>query len=428
MPPPIDHTIPLQVKQFQAPDLLGDMVDAAQLKSTMSYDQVQQYKLADLMQERRDRDLVRNIAGGSDLTTDAGRQHFVDTVSKAAPHLGFEYGDKLAAQNKDRAATRKSEWELGKERNDWSAAQTGAFLNIYQENRKQGIPDAQTAQDLVPRWRGVLNRMRGMAHSDGTPMFTNEELRGIPATPDLDFIQTSFMGAIKANDQLDAMMEQQRLGETQRHNQASEANTVRGQNITLRGQDLSAQTARRGQDLTAGGQQFRLVTPEEAEQAGLPPGSYQVNSRGEIKEIAAGSKSNPMAKEAAARDVLTILNEAEGLIGGATGSYGGAAYDQGAAVFGASTPGAQNIAKLKVIEGAILSKMPRMEGPQSNYDVQLYKQAAAQLGDATTPRETKQAALDQLRALQEKYAGMEAGSSRPQGNGASGSWSIRRLD
>lgn len=40
-----------------------------------------------------------------------------------------------------------------------------------------------------------------------------------------------------------------KLKETIRSNQASEANTVRGQNITMRGQNMSAETARRAQDM-----------------------------------------------------------------------------------------------------------------------------------------------------------------------------------
>nr|WP_234276174.1 phage DNA ejection protein [Klebsiella aerogenes] len=40
-----------------------------------------------------------------------------------------------------------------------------------------------------------------------------------------------------------------KLNETIRSNQASEANTRRGQDITMRGQDISAATARRGQDM-----------------------------------------------------------------------------------------------------------------------------------------------------------------------------------
>lgn len=40
-----------------------------------------------------------------------------------------------------------------------------------------------------------------------------------------------------------------KLNETIRSNQASEANTIRGQNITMRGQNMSAETARRAQDM-----------------------------------------------------------------------------------------------------------------------------------------------------------------------------------
>ncbi|HIE1319201.1 TPA: phage DNA ejection protein, partial [Pseudomonas aeruginosa] len=44
-------------------------------------------------------------------------------------------------------------------------------------------------------------------------------------------------------------LDRDKLNETIRSNQASEANTIRGQNITMRGQNMSAETARRGQDM-----------------------------------------------------------------------------------------------------------------------------------------------------------------------------------
>lgn len=46
-----------------------------------------------------------------------------------------------------------------------------------------------------------------------------------------------------------------------------------------------------------------------------------------------------------------------------------------------------------------------MEGPQSNYDVQNYRQAAANLGDPTVPSEMKSAALETIREIQSRYAG-----------------------
>jgi hypothetical protein len=44
-----------------------------------------------------------------------------------------------------------------------------------------------------------------------------------------------------------------------------------------------------------------------------------------------------------------------------------------------------------------------MEGPQSNADVQLYREMAAKVGDRTVPAVERQAALRTLKGLQEKY-------------------------
>lgn len=107
-----------------------------------------------------------------------------------------------------------------------------------------------------------------------------------------------------------------------------------------------------------------------------------------------------------ANDVLSLLSEAEKYIDNATGSYLGAGVDFAARAFGSGTKGAQNIARLKAIEGALLSKMPRMEGPQSNYDVQNYRQAVGQIGDPTVPPPVKRAAMETVKDIQRRYAGV----------------------
>lgn len=53
-----------------------------------------------------------------------------------------------------------------------------------------------------------------------------------------------------------------------------------------------------------------------------------------------------------------------------------------------------------------MSKMPKMSGPQSDSDVKLYKQMAGQIGDPTIPVETRQAAIDTIRKINERYAGV----------------------
>lgn len=110
-----------------------------------------------------------------------------------------------------------------------------------------------------------------------------------------------------------------------------------------------------------------------------------------------------LTKGSNARSVLGMIDEAEKIIDKATGSSGGALVDTAAATVGKSTEGAKAIAQLKVLQAGLMLNMPRMEGPQSDRDVQLYREAAASLGEPNVPRDTKKAALQTIRALQERY-------------------------
>ena len=113
-----------------------------------------------------------------------------------------------------------------------------------------------------------------------------------------------------------------------------------------------------------------------------------------------------------ATEAIALIDQAEPLLKGATGSYGGLAIDKIAQAFAVATPGSVKAQQLKAIEGALVSKMPKMSGPQSDKDVLLYRQMAAVIGDETVPYESKVAALGEVRAIQERYAGMAPGSSR----------------
>jgi hypothetical protein len=53
-----------------------------------------------------------------------------------------------------------------------------------------------------------------------------------------------------------------------------------------------------------------------------------------------------------------------------------------------------------------------MSGPQSDKDVQLYREMAGQVGDPTLPVGTRQKASETIRRLNEKYAGMSEGASK----------------
>jgi hypothetical protein len=57
-----------------------------------------------------------------------------------------------------------------------------------------------------------------------------------------------------------------------------------------------------------------------------------------------------------------------------------------------------------------------MEGPQSNFDVQVYTTMAGKVGDRTVPVRERLAALDELRKLQTKYKSLNQGAA-PSGAG-----------
>lgn len=126
------------------------------------------------------------------------------------------------------------------------------------------------------------------------------------------------------------------------------------------------------------------------------------------KPAPTAAEAKVQEKQAQAKKLPKLISEAENLIGGATGSYLGAAGDIAARTIGVSTEGAKNIASLKALEANLVLSMPRLEGPQSNLDQQLYREAAAQIGDPTVPAGTKQAALDTIKRINTTYDGGNA--------------------
>jgi hypothetical protein len=106
-----------------------------------------------------------------------------------------------------------------------------------------------------------------------------------------------------------------------------------------------------------------------------------------------------------------ILDIAEPLIDVATGSGPGRARDAVAGFFGKSTSGAEAIGQLRVLQAALMMNQPRMEGPQGEKDVELYQQAAGQIGDPRVPGPIKKAAMQTVRALQQKYKERAAGAA-----------------
>jgi hypothetical protein len=110
-------------------------------------------------------------------------------------------------------------------------------------------------------------------------------------------------------------------------------------------------------------------------------------------------------------NALAVIAEARPLINIATGSGVGARADEAAALIGRSPAGADAIAKLRVLQANLMMNQPRMEGPQSDRDVQLYREAAGKIGDPTTPRSQKLAALDAIENIHRRYVNNPMGTA-----------------
>lgn len=112
---------------------------------------------------------------------------------------------------------------------------------------------------------------------------------------------------------------------------------------------------------------------------------------------------------------LDLLDQAESLLPQSTGSGVGDVADKAAAVIGKSTEGAEAGDQLKMISANLTLQIPRMEGPQSDRDTQLYKQAAADLGNTALPVARRMAALKRLRGLTLYYTKHDI--TQPEGDG-----------
>ena len=86
-----------------------------------------------------------------------------------------------------------------------------------------------------------------------------------------------------------------------------------------------------------------------------------------------------------------------------TQSLGGSIIDAVGSVVGKTPQGAAQADRLKVIGGALVLAMPRMEGPQSDADSKLYREMAGKVGDETVTIQRRLAALDEVEKIYSKY-------------------------
>lgn len=124
----------------------------------------------------------------------------------------------------------------------------------------------------------------------------------------------------------------------------------------------------------------------------------------ESAELAAKSGSEAQKAVRKSDVMLQQIEQAEDLLKkGPTSSGIGAAVDAAGNLVGVSSKSADTAAQLAAISGWLVANVPRMEGPQSNFDVQNYQMMAGMVGDKTKPISQRMKALEEVKKLQAKY-------------------------
>ena len=188
--------------------------------------------------------------------------------------------------------------------------------------------------------------------------------------------------------------------------------------VRLKEQEISAQQARQAQDnsyytfgQTAGGivrQNARTGAIERVTDAQGNPiigAAADPTLQGKITEAektgAFNAERVSETKKAIKMNdqVLQYTKTAEDLLPKATGSGVGAAVDAAGRLVGVSSKSSEAAAKLKTLSGWLVSNVPRMEGPQSNVDVQNYQKMAGDIGNDRLTIEERMASLNALKQL-----------------------------
>ncbi len=146
------------------------------------------------------------------------------------------------------------------------------------------------------------------------------------------------------------------------------------------------------------------------------PAFLMTNKTGDVKPVPGYRPPMSGAEERAAQErataartsqqMLSVMGQARKLLqeGSPTGSGVGAALDAAGRAVGVTTQGGQTAAQLEALSGWLVANVPRMEGPQSNIDVENYKTMAGRVGNREIPVAERLAALKVVEALQQKYS------------------------
>jgi hypothetical protein len=295
-------------------------------------------------------------------------------------------------------------------------------LNVSQNGQTSMVRIGPDGLPVVSAPRGALDTFAGYQNvQEGTkanydPVTVTPQGENPQMTTRGALVRNPAVSGVRVAPQEQAARDQERMGILQQEVTKAQAQL----NDALSKGDQSA-AARAQADLAAlnremGGRRPTVGMPLQSEEEKLrATEGVKSDAKRNEDQAGAGQKS---------KDTLGNIAEARRLLRqNPTHSGVGTAVDSVASFFGKSAPGADVASQLNTLSGWMVSNVPRMEGPQSNFDVQNYKTMAGLVGDSSKPISQRLKALDTLETLQSKYAHLNGGGNNYAGSGATGSWS-----
>lgn len=414
----LDHSLPLQVK---APDMMGMLDQGSQLAQFYT-------------QNKADGELNRLY---KETNGDLNKMLEIGKTSPLARFVMPQLQAQQAAQQKAALDQQKTLSDIGKTQSETSqnnATTQGKKLSNAQTlltSANQALYAAAQSGD-ANAVKLALNNAKSAGLFDSNPEAYNQYFataEALSTNPEglksfaLDLQKAYAQNPEKYNfTTADNVLDNQTSADNNiRTNQTSENNSIRTAETSRYSTDVNAQTA--ANKLSVEQAKIELEQKKGTVQQ-FGDGLYMVYPNGSAVPISSPTgqpitKSNTTLKTSIAEEqqrtqkVSVTLDAVEGLLDDATGSGIGRLVDGGARLFGVSTPGDIATAKLGTLGGQLVALMPKMSGPQSDKDVEMYKQMAGKLDDPSIPVEIRKAALGTIRELNTKYS--EMNDARGQG-------------
>lgn len=432
----VDSSIPLGVRQIELPNQLAQFAQAQQIQGMQ-----QRNRLVDLQFQQAERENAEKMAIGDAYRQNIGADGTVNRQGLIGNLAQNGAGASIPALNKQFAEQDKSAREAEKARLEQAGQQIS----------------------LIGQIAGSANDPQSYAAGRARLQAAGVDVSQIPEQYDPQYVASARQQALTAAQQLEQTwkqkgfdLDQQKFGYQQQNDQAN-----RG--VQIRGQDLSASTAMRGQDITARGQNMVDARSREANATGKAPSGYRWTADGTALEPIPGGPGikdkAPTEFQGKSATYGSRADAADRIISSLEGQYSPAAIN--------SKEAASNI---PVIGGALGTAANTMLSPTSQRAEQaqrdfinavLRQESGAAIGESEftnarrqyfpqpgdSPEVMQQKAANRRLAVQgfQNNAGPAArppaaipaapsstSSGRINGGatnaGASGGWSVRRLD